>query len=103
MPQRKEFISEEFEVKDKAEEDVHFDLVLTQDNLLEFGERKLIHPKADEVCEYGEEGAIIFAVGTCREAVEDEIVGGLEEAPVPLGAVEDLLHEDTFGVLALEL
>ena len=103
LPLREQVTSEEFKVKDESEKNVHFDLILTEDDLLEFSEGKLIHPETDKICKNGKESAVILAVGTGRVASEDEIVSDFEEASIPLSAVEDLLHEDALSVLAFEL
>ena len=103
LPQWENLTSKQIEIEDESEKDVDFDLVLTEDNLLELTKRKLIHPEADKIREDGKKSAIVFTIGGWRESGEDKVVGNLEECAVPLAAIENLFHENPLGVLTLEL
>ena len=103
LPQWENLACEQIEIEDESEKDVDFDLVLTEDNLLELTKRKLIHPEADKIREDCKESAIIFTISGWGESGEDEVIGDLEECAVPLAAIENLFHENPLGVLTLEL
>lgn len=89
-----------FEIEQEGEEDVDFDWVLTKNDLLELVEGEFVHAEADEVGEDCEESGIVFAVCRGGKLRKDGIVGGLQECPVALAAIEYLLHEYAFSVLA---
>ena len=62
LPQWENLASKQIKIEDESEKDIDFDLVLTEDNLLELTKRELIHPEADKIRENGKESSIVFAI-----------------------------------------
>ena len=103
LPLRKNLVSEHIKVKDKTEKDIHLDLILTQNNLLELIERQLIHSETDKICENSQESPIIFTISTRGKLIKDEVISYFKKSPIPLTAIEYLLHKNPFCILALKL
>lgn len=95
--------SQLLEVKDKSEQNIHLDLVLAQNDLLELIERKFIHSEADQVCKQSKKSTIIFPVGSSRKTGKDGVVRNFEESSIAFAAIEYLLHEDSFCIFAFKL
>jgi hypothetical protein len=88
-------------IENKGKEYVHFDCILTKNNLLEFIERQLIHAETNQIVENCKQSTIILPISTTGELRKDCIVSTPKESAVTLSAIEHLPHEDPLSVLAL--
>ena len=101
LPLREHIDLQLLKIENKGKEYVHFDCILTKNNLLEFIERQLIHAETNQIVENCKQSTIILPISTTRELRKDCIVSTPKESAVTLSAIEHLPHEDPLSVLAL--
>jgi len=75
---------------------------LTQYDLFKLIERQFIHAETYKVGKNGKKSTIVFAISSTCVQFENEVVGDLDEVAISFTAIENLSHEDSLGVLALE-
>lgn len=102
LPLFEDCLSEAFKVEDEGKEDVHFDLILSVNDFFELVKGEFVQSETDEIGEDREESTIVFAVGAAGEFGEDGVVGDFQKCAIALAAIENLFHEDAFGIFAFE-
>ena len=101
LPLRENIDLQLLKIENKGKEYVHFDRILTKNNLLEFIERQLIHAETNQIVENCKQSTIILSISTTGKLRKDCIVSTLKKSAITFSSIEYLLHEDALSVLAL--